>query len=272
LTRLLICVLLLISTSFPLIADRQACPAGDHTFYSRKAVPLNTDQVVLRSPDMTKLLTVKRVIDPKDKDGMHIQFRLSVNGREFIAATLGFNAEVLWSPNSEAFAATIVEGGGGFGERSYVYYAGENGLRKVDISLPVEKVFRTPGKCEIHVAPNTGIIDWLAGSRQLLAAAEVVPVSACECMGTYKVFAVNLSDLSIDKSFTEREAQSKLWPFLGCELGRRKNYRRFVGFTGGQALPFGRNVCPVPRSEITYPLISRRIAGCCCGTDEPCHL
>jgi predicted RNase H-like HicB family nuclease len=70
--------------------------------------------------------------------------------------------------------------------------------------------------------PSSAVVKLVRPSRKpggvLIGSAEVVPVRVCECMGTYKVFAVNLSDLSIDKSLREREAQSKLWPLLGCEL------------------------------------------------------
>ena len=194
------------------------CPNDSHSLYSRRAISLNDDSVRIPSPDGTKVLTVKRVVDKEDDDGMHLSLMVSVAKKNFHTRLPGFNGEVLWAGDSSAFAANLTQGGGGIGERAYVFYVGETGLKKIDISTTIEKAFGSPVKCEVPVLPNTGFVEWLNGTNRILAVAEVVPVSICSCMGMFKAYELSLPDVEIVRTYSQTEAKQRFSNLLGCEL------------------------------------------------------
>jgi hypothetical protein len=207
------------------------CSKGVHTLYSQHATSLNDafkHPVRIMSPDRNKTLVVRTVEDYKDPDGLHVHYRVDLGGKSFAANLLGFNGEVAWSPDSSAFAVTQTEGGGSLGSRVYVFYIDASGMRKLDVSRPIERDFGHPVKCEIAIPPNTGFISW-RDSRTLLVAAEVVPVSICECMGTYRVYEMRLPSLEIVRTFSQVEAQKMFWSQLGCELRSASDHRCVEG-------------------------------------------
>ena len=226
----------------PAVAQQHnTCPPSKHTLYSRHAVSLDdaSDHPVrVVSPDGKKVLLARTIQDDRDPDGMHISYTVGVAGRTFTTRLLGFNGEVAWSPDSKAFAVNQTEGGGGLGTRVYVFFVEEDGLRKLDVSSPIEKDFGHPVQCEIEVPPNTGFISWRSDSSALLVAAEVVPVSICKCMGTYRVYETSLPSLTIKQTYAQPEAQERFKGLLGCELRDRddscsaileRNIRRRAG-------------------------------------------
>jgi hypothetical protein len=147
------------------------CSKGVHTLYSQHATSLDgafQHPVRLVSPDKGKTLQVRTVEYPKDPDGMHVHYRVAFGDRSFATNLLGFNGEVAWSPDSSAFAVTQTEGGGSLGSRVYVFYVEASGIRKLDVSRPIERDFVHPVKCEITTPPNTGFISWQAPPRCLL--------------------------------------------------------------------------------------------------------
>jgi len=212
-------VLVLIATAVG--KERYSCPAAIHTLYSRNAISLDSaSQHTVRviSPDGKKTLLARTVEDPKNQDELQIRYTVKFAGKTFQTRLYGFNGEAAWSPDSHAFAVTQTEGGGGLGSRVYIFYVDESGLRKLDVSLPIEKDFGNPVKCEVAVPPNTGFVAWKADSSTLLVAAEVVPVSICHCMGTYRVYEVGLPARTILKTYSQTEAKHQFWDLLGCEL------------------------------------------------------
>jgi hypothetical protein len=214
--------LALLTLVTPLLAqERRSCPLGSHTLYSYKATTLDAASkgvVRIASPDGKKEISVRTVQDPKDPDGLHINYTVQTAGKAFETKLLGFNGEVAWSPDSKAFAVTQTEGGGSIGSRVYVFYVEEDGLRKLDVSRPIENHFGTPVRCDVNVAPNTGFVRWGADSSTLLVAAEVVPVSICDCMGTYRVYEMALPTLTITRTYSQIEAKKLFRGDLGCEL------------------------------------------------------
>jgi len=185
----------------------------DHALYSWKAAVL-TD--TLESPDAKKVLAMKR-LPPADDDEGSIRYTVAVGGRQFSAQLPGFNAEISWSPDSSAFAVTETEGGGGIGYGAYIFRIGEGDLQKTDLSPLVAKAFGSPAKCEVPVPPNVGFIGWL-DCRHVLVAAEVVPVSICQCMGMFAAYEISLPELRIVRKYSQLEAKKKFWGLLGCEL------------------------------------------------------
>ena len=195
------------------------CPQGPHTLYSKRAVRFDGNRQTINSPDGRKALTINFASDQKDAEETYLVFSVHVGNKTFSERLLGFNAEALWSPDSSAFAVTQTEGGGGIGYRVYVFYVNETGLRKVVVSDVVEKAFGTPVKCEVSVPPNTGFVDWL-GNRadRMLIAAEVVPVSICECSGTFKLYELTLPEVRVERTYSQTEAVNRFGNLLGCEL------------------------------------------------------
>lgn len=212
-------LMVLFAASLGMSAEgNNSCPDGPHTLYSKRAMSLDSGSERIKSPDGKKLLTVKTIQDQMDPDGMHLSFTMDVARKEFSTELPGFNAEVLWSPDSTAFAVTQTEGGGGIGYRAYVFYVGENGFNKVDVSDVVVKAFGTQVKCEVPVPPNTGFVDWLDGSHRILVAAEVVPVSICHCSGTFKLYELSVPKVRILHAYSQIEAKQRFSNLLGCEL------------------------------------------------------
>lgn len=220
-TRLerLLCIFAVLAMRVP--GQETNCSPGPHTLYSRKATGLDgamDTNVLIMSPDHKKELVVKAEEDSRDPDGIHINYTVRISGKAFRTKLLGFNGEVAWSPDSKAFSVTQTEGGGSIGSRVYVFYVGENGTKKLDVSLPIEKAFGHPVKCEVKVPPNTGFIRWGANSSTILVAAEVIPVSICTCMGTFRVYEIALPSVAIVHSYSQTEAKKRFWGDLGCEL------------------------------------------------------
>jgi hypothetical protein len=195
--------------------------SGPHTLYSEHASTI--EQGDIKSPDGRKVLRATRVPDTSGRTEGRLKFSVTDRGKRYWAELPGFDAEVTWSPDSSAFAVTQTEGGGGIGYRVYVFYVDANELRKVTVSPPIEKAFGTPTKCEVPVRPNTGFVTWLQGSERLLVAAEVVPVSICECSGLFSLYEVHLPDLRIVNNFDQSAAKKKFADVLGCELRDAKN-------------------------------------------------
>jgi len=205
---------------FPIASadERPSCPMSTHTLYSQRATSLDPDFVSLGSPNGAKNLKITRVEDAKDPDGMHIVFTVQDGKRNLSSKLFGFNGEVLWSPNSAAFAVTETEGGGGLGSSAYVFLVTAKGLKRFDISNSVRKAFRIPGKCEIKVDPNVAVVDWLPDSAGILVVAEVPRVSVCDCEGQYMLYEVTMPEGKVRRSYSQRQAMRKFDTLLGCVL------------------------------------------------------
>lgn len=197
----------------PATRIEQGC--GGRTLYARGARESDTGPVY--SPDRSKSVKATRVEDPKDPDGQYINISVRAGSRRFTIRLDGFLSEILWAPDSTAFAVNETEGGGGFDQRTYVFRFGRTGLKKIDVSTPVEKAFGQPVKCDLAIVPNTAVVAWLSSNR-VLVAAEVVDVSVCEHMGTFLTYEVSLPELTILARHTQAESKRRFGRFLGCEL------------------------------------------------------
>lgn len=173
------------------------------------------DTGTIKSPDGHKTVLLKSLYDEKREQYISITLR---DGESTDAARLdGWNPEVLWSPDSSRFAMNQTTGGGGIGQKAYVFSVQAGRLKRTDISRPVEKAFGSPVKCEAPVAPNTAIIKWLDADT-VLVVAEVVPVSICKCSGSFRSYEVTLADLSVKRSYSQADTKRLFSDSLGCEL------------------------------------------------------
>lgn len=163
------------------------------------------------------MLTVRRGEDEKHTTGSYITYYWPGGGKQLTVRLDGFGTEVLWSPDSSAFAVNQTEGGGGIGQRAYIFYPEKNHLHKIDVSAPVEKVFGSPVKCEVRVPPNTAVLNWLDSDR-VLVVAEIVHVSICKCSGTFKTYEVSRRPLRVVRAYSQAETKRRFADSLGCEL------------------------------------------------------
>jgi hypothetical protein len=193
----------------------QKGPCEDRTLYARLATENGHDPI--NSPDGKKSVTAMRVEAPTDPEGQYMRLLVRAGQKSFSARLNGFRAEILWAPDSSSFAVNETEGGGGFDQRAYIFYVKESGLKKLDVSRPVEKAFGFQGKCDAPLLPNSAVLAWLAPDR-LLVVAEVADVSVCKHPGTFLTYELSLPDLKILERHTQREAKQKFMQYLGCEL------------------------------------------------------
>jgi hypothetical protein len=151
-----------------------------------------------------------------------LEFRVSFRGRLFRTHVQGRMAEILWSPDSKAFAVTASDDL--YADyRVTLFYLGESSLRVVDPTPFLRREFG-PTKCEPHAPPNTAAISWLKDLSAVLLVAEVIPVSYCRDMGTFKVYEVRVPQPQIIRTYDEGQARSLFANVLGCNLrqGRLK--------------------------------------------------
>ncbi len=160
--------------AFPIGALRK--PAA----FFRLSVEPRSAKKRIQSPDGQSWITVALVEDQKDPDGLYTRATVTTGKAKKLSARLdGFRSEVLWAADSRSFIVNQTEGGGGFGQRAYLFQITSNGLKKIDLSTPVERAFGFQGDCELRVLPQTAALGWLAADR-ILMAAEVVNVSVCK--------------------------------------------------------------------------------------------
>ena len=194
-------------------AAGQVC--SGQNLYAKKAKDADSGRVY--SPDGRKWVTARRAYVPNSDEEVQMRISVHLGKKQFTTELNGFRAEILWSPDSSAFAVNETEGGGGIGQRTYVFYVSSEGLRKLDASMSVEKAFGQPVKCEMPVPPNTAILTWLTPNR-VLVGAEVINVSLCEHMGTFQTYQVSLPDLKIITVLSQSETKARFGEYLGCEL------------------------------------------------------
>jgi len=127
--------------------------------------------------------------------------------------------EVLWSPDSKAFAETYSDGGAVGQFHVLIYYIGHRGLRTVEPTARVTQDFLShPHYCYWDEDPNIGAVAWLQNSSRLLVAAEFPPHSNCEEMGMFRAYEITVPSGQIIKSYDQLTAKRLFWPHLGDEL------------------------------------------------------
>lgn len=123
-----------------------SCPNGPHTLYSQRAVSFDNDLVKLQSPDREKILIVKRVWDSTSEEGVYFSFTVKAAGRSLRTRLEGYtNGEVVWSPDSSAFAVTATNN---CGATAFVFDVTPMSLKAVEVDSVVQKAFGMPVKCE----------------------------------------------------------------------------------------------------------------------------
>jgi len=179
--------------------------------------------LILPSPDGKKRIVAKQ----ETKKWWTSKVSVVVGGKHF-STGIGddLNAEVLWAPDSAAFAETYSQGGAVGHYVVFVHYVTENGFRvlgpgaEADPTKQVVKDFMSyPISCGgPREEPNLGAVGWGKDSKTLYIAAEILPHSYCDCMGTFRLYKVSLPDGSILGSWSQLQAKRYFWSSLGIEL------------------------------------------------------
>jgi len=210
----------LFAVSCPIVfAQSAGVPSYCGSQYSTNATSLDSaaeHPVSVSSPDKQKIVIARTIYGTSDEG--HVRYSVRVARKTFRAKLPGFNGEVTWSPDSKAFAVSETEGGGGIGARVYVFFVDADGLHKIDVSEPIEKDFGYPVRCDVKIPPNTGVVSWGLDSSTLYVAAQVIPVSLCKCMGTFRVYEINLPSLAIVRGYSQKQSKERFKALLGCDL------------------------------------------------------
>jgi len=151
-------------------------------------------------------------------DGWPTTLRLEAGSRVLERQfDFGLNAQVLWSPNGSSFAVTGSNGGAVGQFETAIVSVGEHSLAWLDVTRTIERAFGKPVKCDWPEPPNVGAVAWLSES-QLLIAAEIMPHSNCDSMGTFVLYRLALPSRRVERRYGQLEAKRR-WPkLLGVEL------------------------------------------------------
>lgn len=175
------------------------------------------EALTVPSPDKWKSILVYRNDYTHDFD-FHV--RVLAYGEKF-RTDIGSHVapEVMWAPDSKAFAETYSDGGAVGTFHVLVYFVEENGLRIIEPTKSVTRAYLSrPPECHYPEDPNVGAIAWLGDSDRLLVAAETLPHSNCEGMGTFRAYEIRLPDGEIVRSYDQLDAKKRFWNRMGEEL------------------------------------------------------
>ncbi len=167
------------------------------------------------SPDKSKRILIQC-------DGKREYSRIEVqafNKKFDTEIGLMVNSEVAWAPDSKSFFVTYSEGGnvGTYQIQVYRFHDG-----KMDVILPAKRVLadaiRNYPMCFDKGTPNLGAIAWTKNSEQLLVAAEVLPHSNCDNMGTFTAYEIRVPSGEILRKVDQIETKRLFKEHLGTEL------------------------------------------------------
>lgn len=168
------------------------------------------------SPDRLKKIVV---YEPTKGDAANGEFFIKVGGKETQLFAGGVDPEVLWAPDSKAFAETYSDGGAVGTFHLVIYRFNGNKLRATEPTAEVTKAFLShPRACFTPEDPNVGAIEWIKGSSEILVAAETLPHSNCDNLGTFRAYVIRLPSGRILRSYGQIQAKKLFWKHLGVEL------------------------------------------------------
>ena len=200
-------------------------PCPGHGYFSCEAVELYdvtvlaTDKhpAIIFAPDHTRRMVIRR---PRQLEGIG---RVSVVvGNKSFPTTIGYhlNAEIMWAPDSSAFAETYSQGGAVGDYVLVVYRVSETGLHMIIPTRYMWKDFLSrPINCGgYREDPNVAAVRWGEDSKSLYVAAEILPHSVCDSMGTFRLYRIALPDGHILATWNQLQAKRQFWSSLGLEL------------------------------------------------------
>lgn len=192
--------------------------------YARAAQPIwghiasaGDRPLMLRSPDKATIVSV-RYTELKNGDS---NVTLDVSGRigpGRVRLGPGVGSELLWAPDSRAFAVTTSDQGANGQFRTVIVADSVNGLAVRDVSRLIVRAFGHPVKCGWPEEPNVAAVQWLAGSRQLVVVAEIIGHSNCDSFGTFRAYEVDWRSMRVVRSYDQLTAKRLFGAAMGPEL------------------------------------------------------
>jgi hypothetical protein len=130
----------------------------------------------------------------------------------------GPNAEIGWSPDSQAFFVT--ENDGGLASAYLLTVVGRVNDRLVvrHLSKFIVTAFDHPVRCFEPEDPNVAGVAWLGSSQALLVAAQVPFRSNCDSMGMFAAYDVDPWRMAVLRTYAQLEAKSLFRSALGPRL------------------------------------------------------
>ena len=140
------------------------------------------------------------------------EFFVTVGGKRIQLFAGHVQPEVLWSPDSKAFAETYDDAGEVGTFHAVIYYIEKDKLLAVEPTTEVtEGLLSHPRTCFQPEDPNIGAIKWIKDSSEVLVAAETLPHTNCDDMGTFRAYIIRLPGGGIVKSLrTDRVKEAVL--------------------------------------------------------------
>jgi hypothetical protein len=166
------------------------------------------------SPDGRNTVSLRLIDDNADDFPSEVKV-LTPNGMLRTTIHFGLNAQVLWSEDSRAFAITGSSEGANGLYHTDVFYIDSGRLRRVPLTLLLERAFGHPVRCDWAESPNVVALKWLDGSKTLLLATQIIYHSNCDSFGTFTGFVVDVENLRVLKRFNQIEVKH----LLGSDLG-----------------------------------------------------
>lgn len=127
------------------------------------------------------------------------------------------SAEVLWSPDSQAFAVTASDGSAAGGWDISVFLFEHDRCNFYSLTDEAAERFQELHLCGGGERPNIGAVKWTKGSKQLLIAVEVPPASSCRDRGVYAGYLIEVPSGKVTRVY-DRQQLGEEW---GESLGRR---------------------------------------------------
>ena len=184
--------------------------------FSTRATRLDRDGIAV-SPD-GKISVQIRPLPDSDSSQPALVIVRSGNLKLDTNIPSGFDAEILWSPDSQAFALTgSSEGANGLYQMEVIRIS-ERGMHVVQLTPMIREAFGHPVKCGWQESPNVAAIRWAAPSQELIVAAEIIHHSNCDSFGTFEAYAVSLDGPKIERTYDQLEARRLFGDELGPEL------------------------------------------------------
>jgi hypothetical protein len=194
-------------------------PVACEPAYSKQAsTPQGDGEVAITtefpSPDGLKAIVVKE--SAKSQPEVFVRIAL----KEFPVKFSPWPCpEFQWAPDSKAFFLTYSDGGAVGNYKVLVGYPSKNGVKVLDPTAAVKKDFLAHyPKCYEPETPNLGCVAWLKNSYRLLVAAEVLPHSNCDMMGTFSLYEIEVPSGKIIKKYSQLQAKKLFGELLGVEL------------------------------------------------------
>jgi len=198
--------------------------ASAEGFYARAARPIweriagaiDRPPLTLRSPDKATTVAV-RYVERDDEHAVTLDVAGRIgSGRVNIGPGVG--SELLWAPDSRAFAVTTSDQGANGHFRTMVFARATKGLLVRDLSPLIVRTFGHPVKCGWPEEPNVAALKWLAGSSRLIIVAEIVAHSNCDSFGTFRAYEVDWRSMRIVRSYDQLTAKRLFGSAMGIEL------------------------------------------------------